>query len=92
LKKILKPITKSTIGEFEVISTPYKFHSYGMNMYLYKDVLFCGDMVQSVGKLVPIISKFNLDNEIYVDYLRKFDIKGINTICPSHGPSVSINE
>jgi glyoxylase-like metal-dependent hydrolase (beta-lactamase superfamily II) len=84
-KKYITPITKKNIGDFKVIYTN-NFHSYGMTMYLFKKMLFAGDMVQSQsGRFMAIPVEFNVNEKTYLNYLKKFNIKGIDYICQAHG-------
>ncbi|MDR2654072.1 MAG: MBL fold metallo-hydrolase [Mycoplasmataceae bacterium] len=85
-KKYVLPLPSKTFDEFEIIDTPKKFHSYGMVMFLYKKMLFCGDMIQSkAGSFMLIPAEFNLDEKIYIDFIKNFDTSKIEYICQAHG-------
>jgi glyoxylase-like metal-dependent hydrolase (beta-lactamase superfamily II) len=85
-KKKLSVIKNDKVGEFKVIKTPSKFHSYGMVMFLYNKNLFCGDMIQtSKGAFMPIPENYNLDNKIYFSFLKKINMKEVEYIFNAHG-------
>jgi hypothetical protein len=57
-----------------------------MTMYQFKDMLFVGDLIQSKsGEFQLIPEEFNLDENLYLDYIRNLDISNINYICQAHG-------
>jgi hypothetical protein len=90
---LVKPITKNKFGDIQVIDTPYRFHSFGMNMFLFKNMLFAGDMIMCKdNKLCVIAPECNLDHDIYLKHLKEFDIGEINYICQAHGDPMPINE
>jgi len=85
-KKYVKPLEGNTIGDFEVIYCPYKFHSFGMCMYAKDGMLFAGDMIQSQkGEFMLIPQEFNLDENVYIDYLKNFDMSKYSYVCHAHG-------
>ncbi|MDR2636587.1 MAG: MBL fold metallo-hydrolase [Mycoplasmataceae bacterium] len=91
-KKYVIPITHEYIGEFKVIYTPYLFHSFGMTMYEFNDSLFCGDFIQSkAGKFMLIPSEYNLDENIYLNYIKNFDMSNIKYIFQSHGKPLPVD-
>jgi len=85
-KNKLKIIDSNHIDEFEVIETPFGFHSFGMNMFKFKNMLFAGDFIQSKsGKFIPIPPEYNLSGKVYIDFLKNFDMSKIEYVCQSHG-------
>jgi glyoxylase-like metal-dependent hydrolase (beta-lactamase superfamily II) len=85
-KKYVNVINGDMLGEFKVINTPYLFHSYGMVMYLYKNALFCGDFIQSKsGEFMLIPKEYNLDEQVYINYIKNFDMSDIKYIFQAHG-------
>jgi glyoxylase-like metal-dependent hydrolase (beta-lactamase superfamily II) len=93
LSKKLNPnkitdLPDNKIGDFEIIKAPG--HCYDMQTFKYKDVLFCGDLIQTrKGTIEVCPSKYNLDNDLYIKTLKLFDMKDINLICPGHGKPIN---
>jgi glyoxylase-like metal-dependent hydrolase (beta-lactamase superfamily II) len=85
--KKIKPLVGSKIGDFEIIDEPG--HCYGQVGYKFNDVLFCGDLIQTrKGVIEKIPDNFNLDQNLYINTIKNFDMSGINLICQAHGKPI----
>jgi glyoxylase-like metal-dependent hydrolase (beta-lactamase superfamily II) len=61
-----------------------------MKMFLYKDVLFAGDLMQTRKGVIEICPhEYNLDNESYIKTLKSLDMSNIKLICQGHGKPIA---
>lgn len=78
------------IDDILVISTPG--HTPGHVSLLYKDVLLVGDLLKtSRGKIVPMSSFINWDDDILKESINKINNYDFRWICPAHGKPLKIS-
>lgn len=71
----------------KVISTPG--HTPGHVCFLYKNVLFAGDLVTNINGKLKLPPKFgNWDNEILKSSVEKIKLLDFDWLCPAHGEPV----
>jgi glyoxylase-like metal-dependent hydrolase (beta-lactamase superfamily II) len=85
-KKILT-LPENKIGDFKIIDAPG--HCYDMKMFLYKDVLFAGDLIQTRKGVIEICPhEYNLNKDLYIKTLKSLDMSNVNLICQGHGKPI----
>ncbi|GMO13385.1 MAG: MBL fold metallo-hydrolase [Mycoplasmoidaceae bacterium] len=83
----LIPLPKNRIGDFTIVNAPG--HSYKMKCFIYKDVLFAGDLIMTrKGVIESNPECSNMNNKSYYKTLKNFDMSKINLICQSHGKPI----
>lgn len=87
--KRIKPLALGqSINEIEVIPTPG--HTPGHLCFLYKDVLFAGDLLENKnGNLRPYPKAWNWDNKIMLQSIQKISKIPFKLVCPSHGEPIN---
>ena len=79
------------IGDIEIIPTPG--HTPGHVALIYKDVLMVGDLIKtSRGKIAPMSSFMNWDDEIIKESIHKINNYNFRWICPAHGEPLMTQE
>lgn len=91
--KVKKPridsffVDKQKIFSIEVISTPG--HTPGHVCFLYKNVLFAGDLIANRNEKLKTLPKFsNWNNELLKASVEKVKSFDFDWICPAHGEPV----
>ncbi|MHB8063105.1 MAG: MBL fold metallo-hydrolase [Ruminiclostridium sp.] len=86
--KDIKPFAPGQkIDDIEVIPTPG--HTSGHLCFLYKDILFAGDLLENKnGNLIPYPKAWNWDNKIMLQSIKKISQIPFKLVCPSHGEPI----
>lgn len=83
--------TDHKIGNIEIIPTPG--HTPGHVSFLYKDILFAGDLVRNsngVLKIAPSI--MNADEESIKESIHKISEYSFKWVCPDSGEPLELND
>lgn len=84
----IKPLNPGQrINNIEVISTPG--HTPGHLCFLYKDILFAGDLLENKkGSLIPYPKGWNWDNTLMIRSVRNVSHIPFKLVCPGHGEPI----
>jgi glyoxylase-like metal-dependent hydrolase (beta-lactamase superfamily II) len=67
-------------------------HGFGMKGFLFHDVLFCGDLVQTQkGVIYATPDPYNIDKATYIQFLKSIDMSNIDLICQGHGKPITVH-
>ncbi len=81
----------NAIGDVEIISTPG--HTPGHVSFLYKDILFAGDLVRNTSGKLKKPPKFGNSNTKSIDEsIIKLDEYDFKWICPAHGEPLELKD
>jgi Zn-dependent hydrolases, including glyoxylases len=87
----IKSYDDQKIGDIEIISTPG--HTPGHVSFIYKDILFAGDLVEnSNGVLKKLAKMTNSDEKSLNESIRKMSKYSFKWVCPSHGEPLKITD
>lgn len=87
----IKAYNDPEIDNIEVIKTPG--HTPGHVSFLYKDVLFAGDLVgNSNGHLKPLPSMGTWDQNILRESINKMNTYPFKWVCPAHGEPLKVKD
>ena len=87
----IKSYDDQKIGDIEIISTPG--HTPGHVSFIYKDILFAGDLVEnSNGVLKKLAKMTNSDEKSLNESIHKMSKYSFKWVCPAHGEPLKITD
>jgi glyoxylase-like metal-dependent hydrolase (beta-lactamase superfamily II) len=87
----IKSYDDQKIDDIEIISTPG--HTPGHVSFLYKDILFAGDLVRNSNGVLKKLPKMgNSDDKTLKESILKMNEDSFKWICPAHGEPLKIKD
>jgi glyoxylase-like metal-dependent hydrolase (beta-lactamase superfamily II) len=87
----IKSYDDQKIDDIEIISTPG--HTPGHVSFLYKDILFAGDLVRNSNGVLKKLPKMgNSDDKTLKESILKMNEDSFKWICPAHGEPLEVKD